>query len=152
MTQPGALNTDWTLISLYTGADSTPYNSVGAVTEKTVASQLAVSHNELCSTSSRLHEYWFQTAPILYAGATYRVGFSPQVAANGLYVNYINQVEAADWQGWPFGQSVMMSTRLGTGNWTDNPLARLMGEVIIGDMAGRPGVLVHPGMAGRLSG
>lgn len=155
LTAPNALNTDTSIINLYSGTDTTLANSTGAVTETTIQQSATVVHNELISGSMRVHEYWFTGTPVtLYAGATYRVGIQPQVGSNGLYLNRLIQAAATDWQGYPGGQDIGFSSRVNVGNWTDDSLSRMIAELVLQDLTAPSGggLLVNPGLAGGFHG
>lgn len=92
----------------------------------------------------------------LTAGNTYRLSIAPATGSVTIFSMDVDAV--ADWDAWPGGQNVCLSTRAG-GNWTDTTTRRLhgwnvlfdeitapsggSGTVLIGGGIGHTGIGVH---------
>jgi hypothetical protein len=93
------------------------------------------------------------TLSTLTFGNTYRVALLPSTASS-YTLRGLDVTAAADWDAWPMGQNVAYSTR-NAGNWTDVTTRRLYGwDLMFADITepagGGGGMLVHPGMSGRI--
>lgn len=146
-----------TVMALYGGSDLTAANSTGATTEVTAHDSRTFDHDQGASNSgTNAMEFLFDDdpRPTLYADAVYRLSFQPQ-NTNNITLIYSSVASVADWDAFDGGQLMSKCLRLNGGNWSsDVTTDRIVIELILTDITaptgGVGGMLVHPGMGGRL--
>jgi hypothetical protein len=83
----------------------------------------------------RVAEFLFDESSLTdlnFGTTTYRLAFAPQNATNSTL--WIFQVAAAaDWDAWPCGQDLAVSTRTDSGAWTDDATKRILADIIFAD-------------------
>lgn len=136
--------------TLYTGTDATPANSVGAVTELTVAQTktFASDVTSLTTSAGWLDRYFTGSLVTLYTGGVYRLAVAPQDTSD--WAEYEIAVGAAnEMSAFQNGVNFTQSTRNG-GNWTDSALRRPQMELILATITGG-GILRVPAMSGGMT-
>ena len=72
------------------------------------------------------------TLSVLTAGSTYRISVQPQ-DANAFALVRVSANAQDDFEAWPGGQNMWVSTRTDAGAWTDILTQRLLGGIVIRD-------------------
>lgn len=130
------------------------YNGGGAG-DTTVLQDVGYDTDVNAGTGARAVDVPFDEASLtsLTFGSSYRVSVAPDTV--NLNLTYMEVEEQADWDAWQGGQNFQLTQR-GGGNWTDTPTRRLVNfGFTLGDItepAGGSGLLIHPGMTGRMAG
>lgn len=79
----------------------------------------------------------------LAPGAVYRLAFQPQDAAGNEVFYGITQASSSEWQAYPVGTNVFVSTRTDAGAWSDDTATRLQCAIILKDITKpSPGIIV----------
>lgn len=125
-----------TIITLYSGTDTTAANSTGAVTETTVQQTVTWDHDfSLKAPQDGVATILFDESSLvtLYAGATYRIVLTPQGTQDTSIWQF--QLPSADDGDTLEGQQDFVGTsRVNAGNWTDTATDRYLMKLLLSDI------------------
>lgn len=102
----------------------------GGLTNKTVLAQSVQLDADDIGTIKSWRDFYFTSTPTLNFGSTYRIGLVVSSGANAT-LHGLNFTDVSEMDALPLQRQLTLTTRTGSGDWTDTATTRLCAELIL---------------------